>query len=108
MKTKLLAIACIVLVAALFSAYNATAQEPTPPAVVEPSLLELACAYSTMRAVKEGATVIWCRRSAPDEVAASEAKVSVRVKLEVYGIFNIETQFYKSSWWVADWNIIGQ
>lgn len=110
MKTKLLCVACIVLVAALFSAYQATAQEPpVPPAVMvdlgEVDLLKLACAYSANKAAKEGLAVKWCRRAAPDALDGYQAKVYAQIKIGGYGVFNIETSFQKSLWWVADWAV---
>src|SRR3970040_702184 len=100
MRTKLVAAACIVLVVALFSAYQGAAQEPPlPPAIEvdlgEANLLVLACAYATQKAVDEGLAVRWCRRNEPEEVNGYKAKVHVKVAIEDLGRFAINVEFQK-------------
>ncbi len=111
MRTKLLALTCIVLAAALFSAYQGSAQEPPPPPAPaeldlgEQNLLVLACAYMTQKAVDEGLAVRYCRRAAPEEVSGYQAQVHAKLMIEGYGGFLVDVGFLKSLWWVGTWNV---
>ena len=110
MRTKLVAAACIVLVVALFSAYQGAAQEPPlPPAIEvdlgEENLLVLACAYATQKAIEEGLVVRWCRRNEPEEVSGYKAKVHLKVAITEYGRFLIDVEFQKSLWWVQSFDV---
>jgi len=107
---KILALACIALVVALWSAYSSPAQEPMPPPAAEvdlgeANLLVLACAYAMDKAVDEGLIVRYCRRQAPEEVSGYKAEVHAKVVIEGYGPFLVDVEFRKSLWWVQDWDV---
>lgn len=105
MKTKLFALAAIVLSASLFGAYNGHAQDaPAADDIGEQSLLVLACNRATGLATKEGLTVVWCRRVG-ESIRGYQASVSVMVKIETLGKYVVTVTFQKSLWWAQDFNV---
>lgn len=70
----------------------------------EQDLLKTACWISATKALREGLTVQWCRRYAPDVVEGDKALVTVVIRLgDGYGKFITRTSFFKSSWSVENW-----
>jgi len=86
----------------------ATRSQAQSPPVPEENLLALACQISTLKAIREGLTVTYCRHSGEDFVDGNVAIITATIKIPGYGKFTTTTTLLKSGWFAENWTAAPQ
>lgn len=98
MRRLLIVCALGALLVASLGAYGSPAQEP-PGDLGNQDLLVIGCDYAASQAAREGLTVRYCRRAAPEEVSGYHAQVHLRVAIAgMRRPFVVNVELYKSLW----------